>query len=201
MTFPSADQLVERLKRRANLLRFERHGAVPIWFSTQIPADLPIGDQVRHITRDNITLPDNRYWTATNELSGWMTYWWHLGGHCYAATAFILVGPLNTSMPVVEIDLARPPGSTADETDGQCIYGFEAHDFLTYFCKGLLAGLSVPYIYDPVADLKVRILNAISDRIDSTPKAFEYLGEWLMSAVIFEMYKRDMIGASQRGYL
>ncbi len=81
------------------------------------------------------------------------------------------------------------------------MYGFEAEDYLTYFCKGLLSGLLVPYISYPIADLKVHILNAISDRVDSAPKAFEYLDDWLTSAMIFQMYERDMIGASQRGYL
>ncbi len=121
MTFPSADQMLERLKERANLLRFERNGAVPIWFSTQIPADLPIGTNVRKIALDNIALQHNHYHSVNNELSGWMTYWWHRGGHSFAATAFITIASLNTSTQVVEIDfMSHRPAQRMKVADDVC---------------------------------------------------------------------------------
>lgn len=193
MTYISADQLAEHLKQKAHLLRIEYEGNTKVWFSNQIPPQLPIGDSTRHISTEQVALPRNRYLVTTNTLTGWMTFWRHTGPRCMAATAFISVSPLEAKEPVVDFESVELPMNLVVDSDTQWLYGFESKDYVSCLCKGLTEGLLAPYLGHPLADIRISILNALSHRVDSSAKAFEALGQWLMEAMIFEMYKRDWI--------
>lgn len=193
MTLIIASELVERLKLNANLLRVENYENTKVWFSTHIPAELPMGSKAIHVTTEKVPLPFNHYCVTANELSGWMTFSWHLGGHVSGATAFIAVSPLGAGRAIVEIELVEPLKDLVTSTNGRYLYGFESSDYLAFLGKGLISGLQTPTLMHPLADVKIRILNAISDKIDSSAKAFGTLGEWLIWALIFEMYKQGWI--------
>jgi hypothetical protein len=192
----SADHLAEQLKQRANLLRIEHAGNTKIWFSTEIPNQLPVQNKVHHVATERVALPYHHYFVTANSLAGWMTFWRHVGPRCVAATAFISISPLNSKQPIAEYEMTQAPANLIAENEAHWLYGFESENYLSYFCAGLTHGLLVSYLGHPLADVKISILNALSHRVDSSPKAFELLGQWLMEAMVFELYKRDWIQKS-----
>jgi hypothetical protein len=188
-----ADQIANQLKQKANLLRVEHHGNTLVWFSNEIPVELPIGDKVRNVSTQDVQMPHNHYFVTANALTGWMIFWEHLGPRCMAAGTFVSLSPLNSGRAIATIELMEPQDNLTENNDALWVYGFESQDYLTYLCKGLTDGLLASYIGHPLADVNIRILNTLSHKIDSSPKAFEILGNLLMEALIFELYKRDWI--------
>jgi hypothetical protein len=184
MIYKTAEELIDTLKQKNNLLRVEHNGNTKIWFSTEIPSDMPIGSDVVFLSRENITLPNNHYRSIVHPLSGWMSFWMHLGGHCWAATAFITISPLSNKIPAVEFEILVLPEGLPQEKKSQFQYGFADPSYLSHFQKGILASLSSPQDGHPIADINIRILNTISDQIDSAPKAFEKLGNRLIETLI-----------------
>ncbi len=191
MTYTTAGELLGQLKQKKHIYRAENAGNTFFWFSTHIPLELPLGNTIQHAFTENIPLPHKHHYTVLASLTGWMTFWKHLGGHCSAATAFISVNPKQEGKATASIELIEPP-LTTDVVASQQIYGLESDDYLSYLCKGLVVGLQTVLAH-PVADLTIRVLNTISDKVDSSPKAFEVLGQRLMEAMIIEMYRQELI--------
>jgi len=193
MTNPDAEQIANQLKQKANLLRIEHSGNTQIWFSNETPANLPIANSFRNISSEKVPLPHNHYQVITNEIKGWLIFWKHLGPKCMAAGTFISISPLNSGKAVVTIELAELQTNSGENSDALWMYGFESENDISYLCKGITDGLLAPYIGHPLADVKIRILNSLTHKVDSSPKAFEVLGNYLMEAMIFELFKRDWI--------
>ena len=193
MAYLSADQLAERLKQKTNLLRIEHEGNTKVWFSPHVPDELPIGVSAHRLSTEKVALPYNHYFSLAHALTGWMIYWRHTGPRYVGAGAFISVSPLGAKKPVVDIELGEWSDTVTEDSQAQWLFGFESRDYVSYLCKGLTEGLLVSYLGHPLADVRIRLLNALSHKIDSSAMAFQVLGKWLMNALIFEMYKRDWI--------
>jgi hypothetical protein len=191
-----ANQIVDRLQRKVNLFRVANYGNTKIWFSDEIPAELPVGNKIENISTESVSLPYNNYRVLTNDLTGWVIFWKHLGPRCMAAGAFISISPLNSQKAVAKIELSE--NNFMESDDAHWMYGFESPDYIPYICKGLVNGLSMSCIDHPVADVKIRILNLLTHKVDTSPMAFEILGNYLMEAMVFEMYKRDWIESIKR---
>lgn len=194
MAHISADQLAERLEQKANLLRIEAEGNTVVWFSTKLPRELPAGSDAHIVSVAEVPLPHNHYRVTTRPIEGWMAFWRHLGPRCQAAAAFVTINPLNSKSPIVGFESFASPPDLMQPEKAQWQFGFESEAYLSYFCKGATDGLSVPYGH-PLADVRIRILAVLSHKIDSSAKAFESLGRWLIEALYFEMYKRDWLQA------
>ena len=189
----SAEQIANQLQQNANLLRIEHSGNTKIWFSNEIPTELPVGSKIKSVFTEKVSLPHGHYRVATNTLTSWLIFWKHLGPRCMAAGTFISISPLNSGKAIATIELAESENVSSENSDSFWMYGFEAENYIDLLCKGLVDGLLAPYIGHPLADVKISIYNALTHKVDSSPKAFEVLGNYLMEAMIFEMFKRDWI--------
>jgi len=110
-----------------------------------------------------------------------------------SAGSFISVSPLNSGKAIVSFELMESQDNLTKKDEALWVYGVESQENISYLCKGITDGLLAPYIGHPSADVNIRILATLTHEIDSSAKAFEFLGKYLMDAIIFELYKQDWI--------
>jgi hypothetical protein len=158
-----------------------------------MPTDVPLGTKIRHIATENVPLPHKHFSTTSNTLTAWMSSWIHVGPRVQAATLFVSVSPALRRKPVAVIDMLEPLEIVETESSE---YSYSAdgimRDWTVWLSKGLVAGLQT-VLSHPLADVNIRVSNVIVHKIDSSPKAFEMLGQWLVETMTTEMYKRDWI--------
>ena len=125
-----------------------------------------------------------------------MSYWHNTGPKYSPATASISMEPKNRKQATVDIVFCEPPQhSDAGSDRFQYWLAVPAGHHLLPFCKGITEGLQ-GIASHRVADVRVRILNAVIDNIDSTARTFEVLGQRLTEALDIEMHRRGVILAS-----
>jgi hypothetical protein len=188
-----AENLIVLLRQDKYQIQFKPIPQTNFWFATEIPPELPVGSELEVLVRENVIQTQGKYFTIAQPLSGWLSFWQHRGGHCWAATAFVSVEPLNESSPVIQFEWMKDPSVSTQFASSQYVYGFEMAEYLSFFMQGFKTNLRDGYQHEPVADIRIRILNVISDRIDSAPRAFECLGKWLSECMIAQFDQRGLI--------
>jgi hypothetical protein len=193
MQLETAENLIVLLRQDKYRIQYKPVPQAKFWFATEIPLELPIGSECEVLIRENVFLMQGKYFTILQPLSGWLSFWQHRGGHCWAATAFVSVEPLNESSPIIQFECMKDPFVSTQSASSQYVYDFETAEYLSLFMQGFKTNLRDGYKHAHVADIRIRILNAISDRIDSAPLAFECLGNWLSECMIAEFDQRGLI--------
>jgi hypothetical protein len=198
-----AEQIANRLQQKENLLRVVNYGNTMIWFLNRLPDDLVVGSRVRSISSGDISLPHHHYYIPANTLNGGMSFWKHLGPMCMAAGAFISISPLYSGKPIATIELVEAERLGSKELTEDCtlwVHEFQSSDDLPFLCKGIFDGLAASYINHPLADINIKILKILTHRVESSSKAFEVLGNYIIETMIFELYKRDWLKGPYRKY-
>jgi len=185
-----ANRLLVELRTNPFLYALSGRGNKKLWFSTEIPKQLPVSNATHIIGTEE--LPTKLHLTIADQISGWMSYWRHTSGTIQAATTFLTLEPIHSQKGTIQILHHEVPIVNPLETYPETPeYGlFES--FLEPFCQGLLKGLTET-AYRPITGVKISILNAIMDPIYSTQKTFEWLGQWLVEALILELCRRELI--------
>lgn len=191
-----AVELVEYLKRRSNLLRVDHGGHTQVWFSSSVPAGLPLRERAESLGSELVIIPAQIYYTPTRRLTGGMMYWQHTGPRIIEAAAYISIRPLQSEKPFAEFaSRASAEGHSTQASTGLWAYGFAAEKYKEYFREGMLEGISEPAEGYPLADVRIEILAALSHPVGSSPHAFQVLGQWLIEALISEMYQGNLLEA------
>ena len=185
-----AETLLNKLRKRENLLEYSVHGNKKIWFAKSIPSTLPIGSDSRILTRNNVPMPYGHYRRTEGDIAGWMSYSRHTGGKISSVTAFVSISPLSTQQPLLQVSQCEPMGTW--KHDGE-IYQFGlSGEWLAAFSTGIEQGVQA-VLSHPLADVEVKILNAIVDSQRSDLKAFEYLGQRLIEKLAIELYREYLV--------
>lgn len=186
----NAESMLNNLRKRAYLHEYSVHGNKKVWFSTSVPPALPIGPDIRTLIRKEVPLPHGHYSETKGEVAGWMSYWRHFGAKCSSATAFVSILPLHAQQPLMHISRCEPMPER-DNNGGRYQFGLSG-EWLAAFNIGIEQGLQT-VLSHPLADVEVRILNAIVDGQESDLKAFEGLGRWLTEQLTIELYRERLI--------
>ena len=187
----NAVDMLKNLRQNQNLYLISNHGNKKLWFAPNIPNTLPISEQAIPVKTEIFAPPSGIFNPILDNMAGWMSYDHHLGGKISSATAFISISPNNKAEPSVEFVLRNLPAVEWNTDSDRLVYGLDTA-YVTYFCTGVIQGLQTAF-WHPVADIKVEIISAITDMINSDLKAFERLGQWVTEALIVEMCKRSLI--------
>jgi hypothetical protein len=187
----NASDILKTLRQNENLYLIANRGNKKLWFGTDIPDKLPISNQEFSVKIERFSPPGGIFKPVLANIAGWMSYDQHFDGKISSATAFILISPSDKSEPSVEFTLRKLPAIKWNLNQERLVYGLDG-EYFTYFCSGIMRGLQT-VLWHPVADIKVHILNAIIDTINSDLKAFENLGQWLTEALIVEMCRTSLI--------
>ena len=186
----NAESLLSTLRQREHLREFSEKGNKKIWFSTTVPDILPIGHDIRALIRKELELPLGHYRETKGEITGWMSYWRHFGPKSSSATAFVSILPSHTQRPSMKITRCEPMHNW-DNKGERYQFGLGG-EWLSAFNVGVEQGLQ-SILSHPLADVEIRIINAIVDGQESDLKAFEGLGKWLTEALTLELYKNGLI--------
>ena len=186
----TAVEMLKNLRRNKNLYLISHRGNKKVWFAPDIPGTLPISKQETLEKTAEFSAPAGSFNSILDNIAGWMSYEHHLGPRISAATAFVLMSPTQKSKPSVEFT-TRELSTVEWGNRGRLVYGLD-DKYVAYFCAGVMQGLQTA-LRHPVADVKVEILNAVTDTVNSNLKSFEHLGQWLAEALVVELCKRSLI--------
>lgn len=187
----NAEQLLTVLRKRDYIREIAAHGNKKVWFSTDIPQNLPVGSNVKSLVEKEMNVPFGNYIQTKGKASGWMSYWRHTGPKCSSATAFVSILPAQEQRPILKISRCEPMHKWINQSGERIQFGLHG-EWLSAFNAGVENGLK-SVLSNPLANIEVRILNAIVDMQDSDLKAFELLGKWLIEQLTIELYRRGLI--------
>lgn len=184
--------ILKEIRSRDNIFAISHAGNKKMWFSTQIPSGLPVGNQIE--TLKTVTIPSRfeRYTAVSGEVSGWLSWWQHTGGKLSEATAFISLLPRPQEETGVAITRCEPIHRW--EPNGDFLQFGLDREWLVAFMVGIEEGLQTA-LQHPLANIEVRILNAIVDGRYSDLNAFQLTGKWLVEQLTTELYRRGFIPA------
>ena len=181
MSKMSAEQVVTQLRQERFRYRRPRDMQRAMWFATELPVGMPIGNSITRVLTQSIPITSDPFQTLEVPLTAWMSFRLPRSLRYADATAFIALRPCQQGLPTVRIEWLEPPHVEMDKS--LFVYGLAGDDRIwEYLCKGLMAGLQTN-VDAPLADVDIQVLNIITHRVDSFPKAFEDLGQWLIEAL------------------
>ncbi len=189
----SAQALLSALKQNRFLYLVANRGNKKVWFAPSLPNALPVSNKEVVVVAEESFLPYGHFTPVSKALSGWMSFWQHFGPRCSSATLFMSISPKHSTTPTLEIAVGVHSRNSSAQETGYLHYGLD-DVFITPLCAGIKEGLQ-SVVSHPVADVRVSITNAIVSEIESSPKSFEWLGQWLTEALLVEMCKRGIIAS------
>ncbi len=182
--------LLKTIRTRDNIFEISRRGNKKMWFSTHIPAELPVGDTAKTLKRITVPSYTGRYAKALGEVSGWLSWWVHTGPKLSSATAFIKILPHDEDGNQIILTHCEPIRDWEKSGD-RVQFGLDS-EWLASLMVGIAKGLESVYL-NPLANVEVCILNTIVDSVDSDLNALELTGQWLMERLLIELYRRELV--------
>ena len=180
--------MLQYLRQNENLYLISSRGNKKLWYKPNIPNTLPIGEQEMPVATEILTSSTGVFKPLPVSIAGWMSFDRHSGGRISSATAFVSFSPCGKAKPIIEI--SKRNWSPVEWGKGsRLVYGLD-DTYMSHFCAGIMNGL-LSTLSHPVADIKVEILSAITDKVNASQRAFEGVGQWLAEALLIEMCKRD----------
>lgn len=113
----TAQALLPTLQQNEFLYLVANRGSKKVWFAPSLPKALPVSDKEVLVMAEENSLPYGHFTPISKALSGWMSFWQHLGPRTSSATLFMSISPKRSNASTIEIVVgAHSRESSAKET-------------------------------------------------------------------------------------